>query len=259
MPQAIKQLESLSVSDTEYGQAKILFQKDHEEFYQAVQKHLDFPLRFLYHYSRMACEAYSRYKANKIPERIYWDTFYDITLWCENCFKSTGKYGILDYDWLSRHVECKIFRLGRLQYELAQSEWDLPDKKEPIRKGDPVFSIHIPQGEKLDIISVKQSLGQAIQFFSEQRPYICHSWLLFPGLSEVLEGNSNILQFQKLFHILMLDFDSREAECRIYPRLQDDPDMYPETTSLQRKARQYLLSGKKLGCGTGIYLHPGYQ
>ena len=46
--------------------------------------------------------------------------------------------------------------------------------------------------------------------------------VFWPGRIQYLK-QSNILQFQKLFHILMLDFDSREAECRIYPRLQDDP------------------------------------
>ena len=83
-------------------------------------------------------------------------------------------------------------------------------------------------------------------------PYLCHSWLLYPKLKEVLSEKSNILQFQKYFQIVDVDFEEKEAEWRIFGRLEKNPKKYPESTTLQKNAKSYLQSGKKLGNGLGV-------
>ena len=142
--------------------------------------------------------------------------------------------------------------MGRLEYEKMESECDITYGKTIIRKGDTVIHVHIPQDGRLDMESVVESCRQAYHFWGREYLYLCHSWLLYPGLSDVLKKDSNILQFQKLYQIVQTYEQDREAEERIYIKIQDNPGAYPEMTSLQKRAKQYLLSGKKLGSGLGI-------
>ena len=66
-----------------------------------------------------------------------------------------------------------------------------------VKKGDPIISIHIPQGEKLTLESVRESIIQGMAFWGKEMPYLCHSWLLYPGLKDILPEKSNIIMFQK--------------------------------------------------------------
>ena len=254
MPEAIREAEKLLIPEKDYQEKKELFRTDKKAFYNEILKERDFRIRFLYYYSRMACETYAYYQRKKIEDKIYWDTFYDLTIWCENCFRKYGEYGIAQYDWFFRHIECRIFRLGRLEFEKMKSEWELTDDGIQINKGDDVISVHIPEGGKLEPEQIRDSYRQAYEFWGMECPYICHSWLLYPGLSDVLGENSNILKFQKQYRILKTDFIEREAEERIFGTIQGNPEKYQEETSLQRRAKQYLLSGKQLGNGIGVLL-----
>jgi len=252
MPEAVRQVGRLHIEERTYQRIKALFQRDKKKFYTTVLRQPDFRICFLYYFSRMGCETYERYQEDGIGERIYWDTFYDLTLWCENCFREYGAYGIDQYDWFFRHIECRLFRLGRLEFERMESEWALKYGRTEIKKGDTVINVHIPQGERLELAAVRASCEQAFSFWGKQYPYICHSWLLYPELSRVLGKESNILGFQKLFRIVQVDFAEREAEWRIYGKIQDDLELYQEATSLQKKAKEYLRDGGALGNGLGI-------
>ena len=256
MPEAAARAARLSISEEEYQKMRALFYNDKPRFYGEILCKEDFRIRFLYYYSRLACETYERYRALNISDRIFWDTFYDLTLWCENYRKEYGEYGINQYDWFFRHIECTIFRLGRLEFEKMDSKWELKGA-EGAGYGEAIINVHIPQGEKLDIPAVQDSFGQAFSFWGKQYPYVCHSWLLYPGLKEILPPQSNIIRFQGLFQVSGIDFNEREGEWRIFDRLLDDVSGYPENTSLQRAAKQYLLAGNKLGNGTGIYAAHG--
>ena len=253
MPDAVRQLEKLEITEGEYEKLRELFLRDVNLFYEAVKKREDFRLVFLYCFSKMACEVYDRYCEQGISRRVYRDTFYDLTLWCENCYKAYGEYGIAQYDWFCRHLDMSLFRLGRLEFERIPSLWDIQTDEISVHKGDPVISVHIPQGEKLELDACLDSFRQAEQFWKEKQVYLCHSWLLYPGLKEIMKPGSNILQFQTLFHIVAVDFEGREAEERIFGELETDPRSYAEDTSLQRAARKYLLSGEKLGSGLGVW------
>lgn len=85
--------------------------------------------------------------------------------------------------------------------------------------------------------------------------FICHSWLLDPELCEVLNPESNIIQFQSQFNIYEVDKSSKEAEERIFSKLSMTPQEYEENTQLQRRAKAFLIAGGKLGSGYGIKVH----
>ena len=62
-----------------------------------------------------------------------------------------------------------------------------------------MISIHIPEGQPLDPEACRESLDMGRKFWGGEIPYVCHSWLLFPGLKELLDEKSNILRFQQMF------------------------------------------------------------
>lgn len=252
MPEAAKELKAIRLTEQEYADARELFRLDKEAFYSRILNKENFRMQFLYYYCRMACEVYEKYCENGIDDNIYWDTFQDITFWCENCLNEFGEYGIDQYDWFFRHIEMRIFRLGRLEFEMMPSEWDLEYKGGRIRVGDPVINIHIPQGEKLNVSACVESCKRGKAFWGEEYPCICHSWLLFPGLADILKPGSNILEFQRLFQIVRTDDMEREAEWRIFTKVRDNPEEYQERTSLQKSAKTYLSEGKRLGNGIGV-------
>lgn len=145
-----------------------------------------------------------------------------------------------------------LFRLGRLQFEKTESLWEFEYKGRKTAVGDPVISIHIPEGQPLDPEACRESLDMGRKFWGGEIPYVCHSWLLFPGLKELLDEKSNILRFQQMFEIQSVDFQFREGEERIFDCLMENPEKYPENTSLQRNARKYLKQGGRLGSGLGV-------
>lgn len=240
------------VTQKEYLENRFLYYRDRASFYKKILSEKDYRLLFLYYFCRMGAEAYEAYEKRGLGRDIFRDTFYDLTLWCENCFREYGEYGINEYDWFFRHLELRIFRFGRLEFEKMDSPWELSPGETGVRKGEKVISIHIPQGEKLVIDRVKESLILGMDFWGRDLPYLCHSWLLYPGLRDILPKSSNIIQFQNEFQLLETDFNEREAEWRIFGKMESDPQNYPEETSLQRNAKKYLLSGRKLGNGLGI-------
>ena len=97
-----------------------------------------------------------------------------------------------------------------------------------VKKGDPIISIHIPQGEKLTLESVRESIIQGMAFWGKEMPYLCHSWLLYPGLKDILPEKSNIIMFQNQFQIVETDWDEREAEWRIWGKVQRNLNVYSE-------------------------------
>ncbi len=189
MPEAIEKVQNLSVSKTRYECVRQMFYEDKSRFYEEILKEQNYRIWFLYYYSRMASELYEVYQEKGIEETVFWDTFYDLTLWCQNCYRDYGEYGIQEYQWIPLHLELpfydltlwcqncyrdygeygiqeyqwiplhlelRIFRFGRLQFELVQSGNSISD-------GKPFVNIHIPQGESLDMESCRKSFERAFE------------------------------------------------------------------------------------------------
>ena len=224
-----------------------VYKENHNQFFEEVLKKEKKELWFLWLYSHMACEVYDKYKEKGISEVIFWDTFQDIRFWCENTEREFGVMGLAVYEWFYRHMDMVLFRLGRLQFEVMTLEETVS-----MEKGTRVINIHIPQGEPLTWEACEKSLEMAKMFLGEDKPYICHSWLLYPGLDAVLSEKSNIREFRKHFKVLQVDYKEREAEWRVFGKVLKNVVEYPEETSLQKRVKGYLLSGKSLGNGWAV-------
>ncbi len=250
--EAVKQITTFPLSPSEYDRFRESFHRDREEFYRMVRTRKQFRELFLSLYARMALEVYPVYLEKGIPEEIYWNTFSDLTVWCLDCAEKYGVYGIDEYRWFRRHLKLQLFGLGRLQFEKTASEWDVSVQGTEIAKGDTLISVHIPAGEPLEEGACRDAFARAFDFWGEAYFYVCHSWLLFPGLKDILPKESNILKFQNFFRIVRTDFDERQAEQRIFGTVQENPEKYRRKTFLQKAAASYLQEGHLLGNGLGI-------
>ncbi|ACT03879.1 acyltransferase domain-containing protein [Paenibacillus sp. JDR-2] len=244
------------MEEEEYAKLKEHFHTDRHSFFRQVTGTAGYRQMLLYLFARFAVDAYEEYRIRGIEDNIYFDTFTDIRIWSEACYRDYGEYGIEEYNWLQEHVRLQLFRLGRLQFQpMAFNGESLKAGQRLVEKNQLVLNVHIPEGEPLTPDAVSHSFLIARKFFRGiPSVYICSSWLLYPGLDQVLKAESNILKFQWLFCVYEVNEASREAEQRIFHRLETNPNDYGEVTSLQRAAKALLLNGRKLGSGSGIYI-----
>lgn len=252
---AVRIIVDYDMEESEYAELKQRFQTDRHSFFQHTTGAAGYRQKLLYLFVRFSIDAYGEYRVRGIADKIYFDTFSDIRVWCEVCYRDYGEYGIEEYNWLQEHVRLRLFRLGRLQFQPIAFESDLKEGNLTVEKHQLVLNVHIPEGEPLTPQEVEHSFSLARAFFRGIPPiYTCRSWLLYPGLDNILKAESNILRFQRLFHIYEVDEASREAEQRIFNRVTADPSEYGEETSLQCAAKAFLQNGGKLGRGCGIYV-----
>ncbi|WP_312642647.1 acyltransferase domain-containing protein [Hydrogenoanaerobacterium sp.] len=248
----IAEISTLSLCEKLYQTKKHQFYSDKKAFYEEILSQPGNERLFLQYYIRFAMDRRERYAEQDISEQIYWDTFSDIALWERKCFQKTGIHGLQEYDWLSLHLELKLFRLGRLQFQPMPFPFEIEDIACP-KKGQPVLNVHIPEGEKLSSEQIKLSYRRAADFFKlEPLWFICGSWLLSPALPQLLDSGSNILSFQKEFKILTVDPLDRQAEERIFGFVSENIQSYPEDTRLQKAAKSLLLQGGNILFAWGI-------
>ena len=213
-------------------------------------------LRILRFFLDWGAKLKEQYEALGIPEQVFWDGVKDIGIWAEDYYDKHGTPGFAEWGWVATTLCLKVFRLGRLQFEPMKLDTAIVCNGQTYPEGTPVLNVHIPAGEPLDIGEVRASMDYAPKFFMRyfQRPstlFICHSWLLSPQLKELLQVDSRIMQFQNQFSVYEVD-QERQAEERVFGHIEENPEAYPEETSLQKKMKASLLAGKSFGMGRGI-------
>ena len=196
-----------------------------------------------------------KYKSLGIDEKVFYDTFDDIRIWCEN----NSNKGIKNYNWIKNHIMCQLFKIGRLQFQFYVCNNDtLNFELLPFEYGDNLIYIHIPQGEKLEYSECVKSLQEAIRFFNRYFPeykydfFFCESWLLYEDNWLFMERSSNILEFSTLFDVMYNVEDDSQAIERIFGKRRRLVSMYPEKTTLQKNAKSHLRNKGRLGLGIGL-------
>lgn len=229
-----------------------LFLAEPAQFFRSVNAEAEPLSLYLYYYLHFTRFVHETYRERKIPEEVFYNTFSDIGRWEKVCFEHTGIHGLEEYEWLALHLRLELFGLGRLQFQPIPCPWNVPGPHS-LKKGESVLNVHIPAGEKLSPALCESSYRQAERFFTPLPAiFICRSWLLCPALKKLLPPDSNILHFQEEYIILGVEEDSRQAEERIFGCLKSNPAEYPETNSLQKAAKAWLISGNTLPEGYGV-------
>ena len=78
-----------------------------------------------------------------------------------------------------------------------------------------------------------------------------NTWMIMPELEEFLPADSKILGFKSLFDIDRVDYEQTWYMGWIFPGYSEIDQNLPEKTTLHRKLKEHLLSGKKFGIATG--------
>jgi hypothetical protein len=187
--------------------------------------------------------------ARGVPEDITWHTLGDIG---DNVRGNLlhGRWGF-DPFWLTYHVRGRIYRLGRLQFNVGAATVDSgPDA--PFGVGDPVLGVHIPMAGPLTPEACDDAFARGRAFFgryvSDRHAPVgtCRSWLLDPQLAEVLPADSNIVRFQRRFTLtegFALPGDNAVLHFVFGQPHADPNDLVPAST-LQEAIVERLLAGE---------------
>jgi hypothetical protein len=156
------------------------------------------------------CENLEKeYEKRGIDKQILIDSLQDLVLWNDSYFAIHNQMGLTEFPWLDRTFLLQIFRLGRLQFCMFESDFTI--EKIGVKKGERVLEVHIPRGAPLKKEECEKSFAMAKAFFKQYYPdfpieyCICHSWLLDDSLLPILGENSNVANFQTFFEIVQKD------------------------------------------------------
>lgn len=205
-------------------------------------------MKILACYLDAALITYENYAALGIDDGVYADTMKCFTRFINEDIEREGKPSFGRAFWNYRHLNCTLFRIGALEYELLE------------RNGERKISVHIPSDADLSPESLDESFACARRFISAKFPdyadavIYCESWLMYPTLHELLPEGSRILGFQDRFEITRVNSASSHHLVYIFHRADcTDLSALSEDTSLQRRVKKYLIEGGGICSAYGVY------
>ena len=213
----------------------------------------------LFFFACCSDETWRRMKAQGHSEKVFTDSMRDLMIWAKFAQRSYGVWGIREFEWLSRTVRAELWRLGRLQFERYEYDYDdFSFGGYSVRRGDVVLNTHIsadgpfPASERLD------SYRQAHEYFGIDA-YICDSYLLYPPMEEYFDPASNTVSFLHEWHIV------RSGEAHSFHNLRylyGDREKYdlaalPRDTSFRRSVMRMIDEKGDMGWGVGVLFFDG--
>ena len=204
------------------------------------------------------------YLERGLDEALLYETMSDLCCKLYECKYIKGVWGNFVAYWYGEFFRLTRFKFGRLEYE--EIKFKPAAYKNILKCGDPVLTCHIPSEGPLYEDAVIESLKRAYKFYPQYikdglLPVACHSWLLYPPYKQkVFNESSNIYKFARLFDIVEYEENDKYADLwRVfYVRYTDGClSTLPETTSLQRNMKRFLLEGNQMGDAYGVILVDG--
>lgn len=210
------------------------------------------------------------YETKAIPNQYLVSSLNDLVYRVNRYFESHGFYGLSEHDvkWLKDVFDGKLFDIGVLRFQifamdhqaLERSAHDYLPLPESFKLSYPnktmVLNIHIAKGTDLSIDRVVESLNEARHFFKTYFPeitfelFMTRTWLIHPGLQKLLDSQSNLVQFGKLFKIVAKQNITYQILERVYgTRDIESIKLLPKTTTLQQKVVYHL---DEVGVALGI-------
>lgn len=202
------------------------------------------------------------YKEKNIPHDILIATINELAISINQHHDESNEWGFDGYSWLIHHLRGRMFRLGRLIFEIAYiSEWHLqPEESKPdLKLGDPFLSIHISRGERLDESAVLKSFEIAKEFFPKVlnfdfKAFGCSTWLFDPAFEKFLPYDSNIMKFRRFFAIYKY-WENDDGLGHVFGNItKENIKDAPTDTYLRKKLVEHILSGGIMQIGAGFRL-----
>lgn len=246
----LKQYESHRKSDIPSEiREKIFIRECWDEGIKELQAYLGedpYGINILWEQLNLVCSySYDEYIKRGIPISIFAATFGFVTRFVSGTKDTNGKY---KYDWawwLQRQITLQEFRIGSLEYEFVESN------------GHREIEVHIPSDANMSIEALSKSVMNFLDFVEKYMAdwrnvaITTFTWMLMPELEEFLPKESNILMFKSLFDIDYVDYEQNWYMGWIFPGYSEVNENLPEKTTLHRKLKEHLLSGKKFGIAKG--------
>ncbi|MEI6166927.1 MAG: acyltransferase domain-containing protein [bacterium] len=147
-------------------------------------------------------------------------------------------------------------RVVRQTVHLSWAEW-----VQILAPGDPVLSLHIPAGGKMDYAQCGDSVRAASLFFSKHFPerpvraWTCDSWMLDPRFQDYLAPDSNMVRFQQEMYLHPIRGRNEGVVGQAFVDAPLDLQKASAGTALQRAVIQHIKNGD-LWCGGGSLMFP---
>ncbi len=207
------------------------------------------------------------YANRGLPRQMFLDTVTDIHCKIVECRELNGIFGTSVGWWFDRFIFLERLTFGRLQYDIKTHDGErVVFGENVLERGDLVLDCHISSNGRLFEEDCIKSYRQAWEYFAPQLkdgvlPIICWSWLLYPDYLPVFGENSNTGRFARHFHIYRKDPDEKAVtivlEKVFKVRTVDDVSLLDETTSMQKRFKEYLKTSKSFGNAAGVIFFDG--
>ncbi len=238
--------------------------KAFEAFMLPLVEKLGYPIEVLtlYFYARISERTLEEYKRRGIDEEIFYNSMDELAISSRLGLDRHDVYGIPqapERPWDRLILDNKIYRLGRLQFELIECENDTEIDGHFIKKGEPCISTHIQGYSPLREEDCEAAYQQAREFFKkhygiETCVFFCDSWLLHPWIPESLPESSGIVKFRNKYKILDTSEKPNGIIGYVFFKKQENPENYAEDTTLRRIVKERLIKGLPLGSALGVRL-----
>ncbi|TCC49073.1 acyltransferase [Kribbella capetownensis] len=220
--------------------------------------------RYFYVYVFLAVLPHVRayHQQRGIPDDISWATLAALGSAVESHRQRLGTGGMDAPFWIDLHFRGGIYLLGRLGFNRGDLGFLAPAVQAaglPAHESDPALGVHAAPTGPLDPVACDASFALATEFFARHFPEEtyrlarCGSWILDEQLTEYLPADSNIIRFQRRFHLTP---ETHDGDADILSRIfQASPDTdlatLPRRTTLQRAVIDHLRAGRHWNIGFG--------
>lgn len=213
---------------------------------------------------------YQTYQNHNISDNIFKASIHNYERRLLDNYKSFQKLTLIQKDmkWVNMILDFKIFKLGSLRFQLFPMDYKEIERdsfdwmpldteiKKVFYEGRPLINVHIEKDTDLSESAVEESFNIARRFFIEVFPdihfdgFVTRTWLIYPGIVELLKPTSNIYKFANRFTIIASNNASYQALERVYGT-QDLSKIQklPKNSSLEKTIYKNL---NKLGVGFGF-------
>ena len=199
-------------------------------------------------------------------EEVFHDTARDLVYKTAECEAAEDVIGTVSISWYNNLLRRDIFALGRLQYHIVPFRFESYEKNGlSLKQGDPILNIHIPSAGKLTEELCFDSYRRAFRFYRDRfagdvMPFSCRSWMLYEKNLEYFPVGGNLARFMSDFDLVEhLEDEGNQNVWRIYGKRYTDYTELPRDNTLRAALADYLLAGKKMGWGHGIFAHNGKE
>lgn len=189
-------------------------------------------------------KTWALYQARGLSREIFRDTMGCFSRFVRECRVHRGYWGFDRAFWTPRQLSMELLRIGTLEYELLHTA------------EGPEVALHIPSDSLLTRENLHSSFTEAVEIIAkafplwQAAPFTCESWLLSPELPALLPKSSRILEFQSYFHITG-QAESEDYREWVFRDSHSPVENLPESTTLQKNLKAFLLSGGVFHNGSG--------